>query len=49
MHGATLKSFEKRSNKKFLENPSSGSRVVPWRTDRQGGPNIRFSEFCERA
>ena len=28
--------FEKYSNIKFHENPSSGSRVVPWgRTDRQ--------------
>ena len=40
---------------KFHENPSNGSRVVPWgltewRTDRQSHDeaNIRFPQFCDR-
>jgi len=44
--------FEKCSNIKFHEHPSSGSRVVPRR--EIGGPryyetNTRFSRFCELA
>ena len=44
--------FEK-SNIKFHENPSSGSRVVPCgrtakRTDRLNEAHSRFSKFCER-
>jgi len=36
--------FEKPSNTKFHENPSSGNRVVPCgRTDRYGEANRRFS------
>jgi len=35
---------------KFHENPSSGSRVVPYRrTDRHDEANSRFSQFYERA
>jgi len=42
--------FEKYSNTKFHENPSSGSRVVPCvQTDRHDAVNSRFSQFCERA
>jgi len=42
--------FEKYSNIKFRENPSSGNRVVPCRrTERHGEANNRFSLFCERA
>jgi hypothetical protein len=42
--------FEKSSNIKFHELPSSGSRVVPCgRTDRHDEANSRFSQFCERA
>ena len=42
--------FEKYSNIKFHENPSSGSKVVPCgRTDRNDEANSRFSQFCERA
>jgi hypothetical protein len=41
--------FEKHSNIKFQENPSSGSRVLPCgRTDRRDEANSRFSQFCER-
>jgi hypothetical protein len=46
--------FEKYSNIRFHENPSSGSRVVPcgqadgW-TDVNDEGNSRFSEFYERA
>jgi len=49
--------FEKYSNIKFQENPSSGSPVVPFeqtkrktdrRTDRHGAANCRFSQFSER-
>jgi hypothetical protein len=45
--------FEKSSNIKFHENPSSGSRVVPCgqtdgRTDRRDEGNSRFSQLCER-
>jgi hypothetical protein len=40
--------FEKYSNIKLRENPSSGSRVVPCgRTDRHDEANSRFSQFCE--
>jgi hypothetical protein len=47
-------SLEKSSNVKFNENPSSGSRIVPYgqndlRTDRNDEANICFSQFCERA
>jgi len=39
--------FEKSSNIKFQENPSSGSRDFPrGRTDEA---NIHFSQSCERA
>jgi hypothetical protein len=50
--------FEKYSNIKFHENPSSGSQIVTCgRTDEQTGrqtdrhdeANSRFSQFCERA
>ena len=42
--------FEKHSNIKFHENPSSASGVVPLgRTDRYDKANSRFSQFCERA
>jgi len=43
--------FEKHSNIKFHENPSSGSRVVPTdgQTDRHEEGNSRFPQFCERA
>ena len=45
--------FEKYSNIKFYENPSSGSRVVPCgrtdgHTDRYDEANSSFSQFCER-
>jgi len=39
-------SFEKYSNIKFLENSSSGSRVVPCgQTDGHDEANGRFSQF----
>jgi hypothetical protein len=42
--------FEKYSNIKFNENPSSGSRVVPCeRMDTRNEDNSRFSQFYERA
>jgi len=46
--------FEKHSNVKFHENPSSGSRAVPCgqtngRTDIHEEANSHFSQFCERA
>ena len=42
--------FEKCSNTKFQDDPSSGSRVVPYRrTDRHDETNSRFSQFWERA
>jgi len=42
--------FEKRSNIKFCENSSSGSRVVPCgRTDRHDKANCLFSQFYELA
>jgi len=42
--------LEKYSNIKFHENPSSGSRVVPFgQTDGHGKANSRFSQFCEHA
>jgi len=54
-----LTDFSKKYlNIKFHENPSSRSRVVPWRekdgrtdgqTDTQYETNIRFSKFCELA
>jgi hypothetical protein len=39
---------------KFHQNPSNGSRVVPFRqmdgqTDGHDEANSRFSQFCERA
>jgi len=41
--------FEKYSNIKFHENPSSGSRVVPWgQTDIHDEANNRYSQVCER-
>jgi hypothetical protein len=42
--------FEKYSNVKFYENPSSGSRVVPCgRTDSHDECNSRYLKFYERA
>jgi hypothetical protein len=42
--------FEKYSNIKFHENPSSGSRVVPCgRTDGHDEANSRFLQFRESA
>ena len=42
----TRQIFEKFSNIKFHENPSSGRRVVPCgRTDRQDESNSRFLQF----
>jgi len=46
--------FEKYSNIKFHENPSSGSRVVPFgrterRTDRHDEAKNRLSHYCEHA
>ena len=39
--------FEKNSNIKFNENPSSGRRIFPCgRTDRHDETNSRFSQFC---
>jgi len=42
--------FEKSSNIKFHEKPSSGNRVIPYgRTDnRHDEANSCFSQFCER-
>jgi len=41
--------FEKYSNVKFHENPSSGSRAVPCgQRDRHDEANSRFSQVCER-
>jgi len=41
--------FEKFSNIKFHENPSSGGRVPRRWTDKHDEANNRFSQFCERA
>jgi len=42
--------FEKYSNIKFHENPSSGSRLVPCgETDEKDAANSQFSQFCEGA
>jgi len=42
--------FEKSLNIKFHENPSSGSRVVPFRqADRHDEANSLFSQFCKQA
>ena len=42
--------FQKYSNIKFHENPSSWSGVVPCgQTDRHDEPHSRSSQFCERA
>ena len=42
--------FEKYCNIKFHENPSSGSRVVPFgENDRHNEANSRFSKCFERA
>jgi len=44
------KIFEKYSNIKFHENPSSGSRVIPYgQTDRHDEANTRLPQFYERA
>jgi hypothetical protein len=40
--------FEKYSDIKFHENPSSGSRVIPCGTDRHEVTNSRFSQFLRR-
>ena len=46
----SIPTFEKYSNIKFKENPSTESRVVPCgRTDRLEEANCHFSQFCERA
>jgi hypothetical protein len=54
----SLQVFKKKSlNIKFHQNPSCGSRVVPWgqtdrRTDLQTDNDkakSRFSQFCERS
>jgi len=40
--------FAMHSNIKFHENPSKGSRVVPWgQTDRHDKANGHLSQFCE--
>jgi len=40
--------FDKYSDIKFYENPSSESRVVPCgRTDRHEEPNGRFTQFLQ--
>jgi len=36
-------------NVKFYENPSSGSRVVPYRLTDMTKIIVAFSQFCERA
>jgi len=46
--------FEKSSNTKIHENPSSGSRFVPYgqadgQTDRPEEAISHFSQFCESA
>jgi len=41
--------FEKYSDIKFHENPSSGSRVVPCGQTDYDEANSRYSQFCERA
>jgi hypothetical protein len=42
--------FEKYSDPKFYENPTSGGRVFPrGGTDRLDEAESRFSQFCERA
>jgi len=42
--------FQKSSNTKYYENPSSGSSVVPCgQNDRRDETNSRFSQFCEHA
>ena len=42
--------FEKYSNMKFHENPSSGGRVIPCgQKDRHGEPNSLFSQFSKQA
>jgi len=38
--------FEKYSNIKFHQNPSSGSRVPCEQTDRHDEAKSRFSQFC---
>jgi hypothetical protein len=46
-------SFEKYSNTKFRENPSSGSRVIlrggDGRMGRHDEVDSRFSQFCGKA
>jgi len=45
----SLQSFEKYSNIKFHENPSTGNSVViRGRKDRHDEANSSFSKFCER-
>jgi hypothetical protein len=44
--------FEKYSNIKFHDNPSSGSRAVPYgqtdrQTDKHDEASSRFLQFCE--
>jgi hypothetical protein len=42
--------YSKNTKMKYHENPSSGSRVVPWgQTDKHGKANSRFSQYCGRA
>ena len=39
--------YEKYTNIKFQDNPSSGSRVLPYgQTDRHDSANSSFSQFC---
>jgi hypothetical protein len=45
-----LTDFEKYSNMKFQENPSSGSRDVPCgQMDRHDEAKSCYPQFCERA
>ena len=49
-HELNRQIFEKYSNTKFRENPSTGSRVVP--SEQTGGHdevNSGFAQFCECA
>jgi hypothetical protein len=53
-HEFSRQIFGKRRSVEFLENPSSGRRVVPWgranrQTDRNDEANIHFSRFYESA
>jgi len=41
--------FKNNQNTKFHENPSSGSRVVPYEQDRHGDDKSRLSKFREKS